>query len=155
MMSGQRHYFEDFAIGETFDHPRGKTVSEVDGVLLTNMVMNTAQSHFNEDFMSRSSFGKRLVFGGVTAALVVGLAMEDTGGRVLAELGLTRVRFLAPVHYGDTLYALSEVLTKEAKPDEPTGVIGFRHYGVNQADIVVLEADRRALFRKRSAERDG
>ena len=154
-MTERRRFFEDFTVGEAFDHPRGKTVSDVDGVLLTNLVMNTAQSHFNEDFMSRSSFGTRLVFGGVTAALVVGLAMEDTGGCALAELGLDRVRFLAPVRYGDTLYALSEVLTKEETPGEPTGVIAFRHYGINQAGTAVFEADRRALFRTRSAVQDG
>jgi acyl dehydratase len=148
-MTERRRYFEDFTIGEAFDHPRGKTVSEVDGVLLTNLVMNTAQSHFNEDFMSRSSFGTRLVFGGVTAALVIGLAMEDTGGSALAELGIDRVRFLAPVHFGDTLYALSEVLTKEETPGEPTGVVVFRHYGVNQTGLTVFQGERHALFRKR------
>ena len=148
-MTERRRYFEDFTIGEAFDHPRGKTVSEVDGVLLTNLVMNTAQSHFNEDFMSRSSFGTRLVFGGVTAAVVIGLAMEDTGGSALAELGIDRVRFLAPVHYGDTLYALSEVLTKQDTPGEPTGEVVFGHYGVNQAGLAVFQGERRALFRKR------
>jgi|ERR1700736_563588 len=150
-MSVPRNYFEDFTVGDAFDHPRGKTVSDVEGVLLTNLFMNTAQSHFNEDFMSKTRFGTRLVFGGVTASLIIGLAMEDTGGSALMELSLDRMRFLAPVHYGDTLYALSLVLSKEETPGEQTGAVVFRHYGFNQAGTCVFEGERQALFAKRES----
>lgn len=155
MISAPRRYFEDFNVGEAFDHLRGKTVGDVEGVLLTNLVMNTAQSHFNEDFMSKTPFGTRLVFGGVTASLVIGLAMEDTGGSAVMELSIERMRFPAPVHYGDTLYALSLVLSKEETPGETTGVVAFRHYGVNQAGTTVFEGERRALFRKRELASHG
>ncbi len=49
------NYFENFEIGQVIAHARGKTVTEMDNVLLTNMVMNTAQGHFNEHLMKQSS----------------------------------------------------------------------------------------------------
>jgi itaconyl-CoA hydratase len=139
-------YFEDFTVGSCVEHPRGKTIGEIDNVLITNMVMNTAQAHFNEH-----RTGRRVVFGGITASMVIGLAMEDTGENAIAELGLDRVRFRNPVFHGDTLYALSEVL--EAIPLErpDAGEVRFRHVGFNQDGAIVFEGERRVLIRRRGA----
>ena len=49
----------------------------------------------------------RIVFGGVTASLVIGLAMQDTGEQALEEVGLDKVRFRVSVIHGDTLYAFT------------------------------------------------
>ena len=51
-LTGTDNYFEAFTAGDRFRHARGKTVTEMDGVLITNLVMNTAQGHFNEDAMA-------------------------------------------------------------------------------------------------------
>jgi acyl dehydratase len=149
-LTGNDNYFEDFKPGDAYQHARGKTVSEMDGVLITNLVMNTAQGHFNEDQMSRGPMGQRIVFGGVTASMVIGLAMQDTGEQALAELAMTGIRFRTPVHHGDTLYAFSEVLeTSDAgRPD--AGVVRFRHRGVNQDGHVVFEGERTVLIKRRS-----
>jgi itaconyl-CoA hydratase len=144
-LTGDDNYFENFTPGDIFRHARGKTVTEMDGVLLTNLVMNTAQGHFNEHLMASSPLGKTIVFGGIVASMVIGLAMQDTGENAVAELGLDGVRFKAPVHHGDTLYAITEVLSK----DEDTGEVRFRHWGVNQNDEIVFEGERRVLIKKR------
>jgi acyl dehydratase len=144
------NYFEDFRAGDVIEHARGKTVSEMDNVLITNLVMNTAEGHFNEDRMSRGPLGRRIVFGGVTAAMVIGLAMEDTGENALAELGLDGVRFRVPVFHGDTLYAFTEVLDTRDAPQPDAGEVVFRHRGVNQDGKTVFEGDRRVLVKRRS-----
>ena len=51
------NYFEDFEAGMLVRHARGKTVTEMDNVLITNLVMNTAEGHFNEDAMRRDGRG--------------------------------------------------------------------------------------------------
>ena len=135
--------FEDFAAGDTFRHARGKTVTEVEGLLLTHLVMNTAQAHFNEDLMRER--GGVIVFGGVVAAIVIGLATQDTAENAVRELGLDKVRFKSPVHHGDTLYAITEVLAKE-----DSGEVRFRHTGVNQDGAEIFECERRVLLEKRS-----
>lgn len=137
---------EAFVTGAVIAHTRGRTITDMDSVLLTLLAMNTAQAHFNEQMMRDSEFGRAVVFGGVTAAMVIGLAAEDTAGDSAVEIGLADMRFLAPVFVGDTLHAFSEVLAvEEAAPKQPM-VVTFRHWGVNQRDETVLRVDRRVMF---------
>ena len=161
-LTGRDNYFEDFTVGDVYEHARGKTVGEIDNVLITNLVMNTAQAHFNEHLMESNPVGHRITFGGVTASLVIGLAMEDTGEQALAELALDKIRFRTPVLHGDTLYAFSEVMEKRdfdaamaGRPDlaryksADAGEVRFRHWGVNQRGEVVFEGERRVLLKRR------
>jgi hypothetical protein len=95
------------------------------------------------------------VFGGVTASIVIGLAMQDTGENAFQELGLDKVRFRVPVLHGDTLYAFSEVLGKDDSPEvlhghKDVGVVHFIHWGINQRGETVFEGERRVLVKKRS-----
>jgi acyl dehydratase len=150
-LTGRANYFEDFTVGQVIRHARGKTLEALENVLITNLVMNTAQGHFNEHAMKTSPYGGRLSYGGVNFSLVMGLAMQDTGENALAELGMDNIRLQNPVLHGDTLYAYSEVLSKEDAPDrEDAGVVTFRHYGVNQDDKQVFQGDRRMLIKRRS-----
>jgi acyl dehydratase len=147
------NYFDDFEVGVLYRHARGRTVTEMDNVLLTLMVMNTAQGHFNEESMADTKFGKRIVFGGITAAIVIGLASQDTAENAIAELALDKVRFISPVFHGDTLHAFTEVLdtwTDDTRAD--AGIVRFRHYGVNQRDQMVFEGERTVLIRRRLAK---
>jgi acyl dehydratase len=150
-LTGNDNYFEDFTPGDLFRHARGKTVTEMDGVLLTHLVMNTAQGHFNEHLMAASPFGSRIVFGGVVAAIVIGLAAQDTAENALSEIGLDGVRFKSPVHHGDTLYAFTRVLSTTELDRADAGEVTFRHWGVNQHDEIVFEGERRVLVKKRAA----
>ena len=149
-LTGKTNYFEDFIVGDVIRHARGKTVEGLENVLITNLVMNTAQSHFNEDAMKASPYKGRLSYGGVNFSLCMGLAMQDTGENALAELGMDNIRLMNPVVHGDTLYAYSEVLAVEDSDREDAGVVTFRHYGVNQDDKQVFQGDRRMLIKRRS-----
>jgi acyl dehydratase len=149
-LTGRDNYFEDFVPGDLVRHARGKTVTEMDNVLLTNLLMNTAQGHFNEHVMASREFGTRITFGGIVAAMVIGLATQDTAENALRELRLDGVRFLVPVVHGDTLYAYTEVVEKTAAERDDAGVVRFRHWGVNQDDRVVFECERWVLVKRRS-----
>jgi itaconyl-CoA hydratase len=149
-LTGSDNYFEDFVPGTVMCHARGKTVEVTENVLITNLVMNTAQAHFNEHAMKDSRFGRRLTFGGVTLSLVIGLASQDTAENALAELSLDKIRFAHPVFHGDTLYAFTEVVNLEDADREDAGIVHFRHWGVNQDDKVVFEGERRVLIKRRS-----
>jgi itaconyl-CoA hydratase len=145
-LTGSDNYFEDFTVGDVLEHARGKTVTEMDGVLITNLVMNTAQGHFNSHRMQ----GRPIVFGGVTASMCIGLAMQDTGEQVLQELGLNKIRFEKSVYHGNTLYAFSEVLAKDDADREDAGVVTFRHWGVNEDGVKVFQGERTVLMKRRS-----
>jgi acyl dehydratase len=144
-------WFEDFAPGQRMRHARGTTVGEVEGQLLTKLVLNTAQAHFNEHAMAGSPLGDgRLVFGLITGSIVIGLATQDTAEHALSEVGLDAVRFTAPVHHGDTLYAFTEVLAIEDAERPDAGVVRFKHWGTNQDGAIVCEAERTVLVKRRS-----
>lgn len=142
-------YFEDYSVGQQFRHARGKTVGELENVLLTNLVMNTASAHFDEHVMQNHTVGERVVFGGVTASIVIGLASQDVSENCMAELALDAMRLAAPVVHGDTLYAYTSISGVNA--DEPdSGVIKCHHWGVNQRGETVFEADRTLRVRRRT-----
>lgn len=148
-LTGADNFFEDFEVGQVIRHIRGKTIGPLENVLITNMVMNTAQGHFNEHYMADTRFKHMISFGGVNLAIVLGLATQDTCENALAELGLDNIRLTTPVFHGDTLYAYSEVLSLEASERPDAGIATFRHYGVNERDQMVLQADRRVLLKRR------
>jgi itaconyl-CoA hydratase len=149
-LTSHNNYFEDFTVGAVYKHSRGKTVTLLENVLTTNLVMNTAQGHFNEDMMKSMPWGTVLSYGGVNFSLVLGLASQDCVENALEELGLDNIRLSKPVIHGDTLYAYTEVLSKSDAAREDAGVVEFRHYGVNQRDEQVAQVERRALIKRRS-----
>jgi len=149
-LTGNGNYFEDFTVGTVIRHARGKTVTPLENVLITNMVMNTASGHFNEHEMQASPFGQILSFGGVNFSLVLGLSAQDCCENALAELGLDNIRLSKPVTHGDTLYAYSEVLETRDADHEGAGIVRFKHYGFNQRDEQVLQLERTALIKRRS-----
>ena len=142
-------YFEDFTVGDRMRHARGTTVGEVENQLLTKLVMNTAHAHFNEHAMQGTAFGQRLVFGLVTGSIIIGLATQDTAEQAIAEVGLDKMRFRAPVFHGDTLYAYTEVLETRDADRADAGIVRFKHWGTKQDGTLVFEGERTVLIKKR------
>jgi acyl dehydratase len=149
-LTSDNNYFEDFEVGAVFKHARGKTVTLLENVLITNMVMNTAQGHFNEHAMKSYAWGQTVSYGGVNFSLVLGLASQDCVENALEELGLDNIRLSKPVFHGDTVYAYTEVLSKTDADREDAGIVVFRHYGTNERDEQVAQVERRALIKRRS-----
>ncbi|MGC2788191.1 MAG: MaoC family dehydratase [Roseiarcus sp.] len=148
-LTGNDNYFEDFVVGAVTRHARGKTIEAAEHVMVTNLVMNSAQGHFNEEAAKATPFGRRMTFGGYTAALVIGLSSQDTSENALAELSLHKIRFGAPVFAGDTIIAFTEVLSVSDANDPAAGIVHFKHWGVNQNDKIVFEGERKVLVKRR------
>ncbi|HXQ19662.1 MAG TPA: MaoC family dehydratase [Acidimicrobiales bacterium] len=150
-LTGAHNYFEDFAPGQRIRHARSATVGEVEASAMAKLVMNTAQAHWNEDYLRGSPLGDgRVVFGLLTASMVVGLASQDTAENALAEVGLDHLRFRAPVHHGDTLTAFSEVLSCDPADRDDAGVVRFAHSGTTQDGRLVFTGERTVLVKRRS-----
>lgn len=150
-LTGDGNWFEDFEPGRKIRHARGATIDEVENNFLSKQVMNTAQAHWNEHFLQGSPLGDgRVVFGLVTASVTIGLASQDTSENALAEVGLDKLRFRAPVHHGDTVYAYTEVLSVDPADRDDAGLVRFKHWGVTHDDRVVFEGERTVLVKRRS-----
>ena len=148
-------YFEDLNPGDHFRHPTGRTLTETDNVLFSALTLNTQPLHINEDFAAQTQFGRRIVNGLFTLALVVGLSVSDlTEGTIVANLGYENIKHPAPVFHGDTVYAETEVLEKRASASKPDrGVVRLRQIGRKSDGTVVVELERTVLFLKRRPER--
>ncbi|MFN8449693.1 MAG: MaoC family dehydratase [Anaerolineae bacterium] len=146
-------YYEDLEPGTTFRHSLGRTITETDNVLFSSLTMNPQPLHINEDFASKTEFGRRVVNGLLTLSLVVGITVTDlTDGTIIANLGYENIRHPHPVFHGDTIYVETTVVSRRESKSRPNcGIVTLTHYGRNQDGVVVVEVTRSALFLKRQA----
>ena len=144
-------YFEQFHIGQKFDHAIRRTVTESDNVLFTAMTHNPAALHLDEEYGKTTEFGQRIVNSLFTLGLMIGISVHETTlGTTVANLGMTDVKFPKPVFHGDTLNFTTEVLTKrETKSRPDAGIVEFLHKAFNQKGEMVAECKRQAMMRKR------
>jgi acyl dehydratase len=153
-------YLEDFTVGAVYEHVRGRTVSNEDNLATTLMTLNTAQGHFNLDYMRDAmdgAFRERLVMGAVTLALVIGLTSEDMSENAIADVGLTGIRLSNPVYREDTLFARSEVVEIRDGERPDAGLLTYRFTGRKADGTEVATGLRTVLVKRRAhwAESDG
>jgi acyl dehydratase len=155
-MQGTRHkaslgrYFEDFAVGDVYEHFPGRTITEADNIQFSLLTMNQHPMHCDHAFAAKSEFGKPLVNSGLTLAIVLGMTVADVSGKAIANLGWKEIQLVAPVHPGDTVYAESEVLEKRASQSRPTqGIVTVRTTGKKADGTVFMTFVRSALIPKR------
>ncbi|ELY56126.1 enoyl-CoA hydratase II 4 [Natronococcus amylolyticus DSM 10524] len=143
-------YYEDFAVGDVYKHPFGRTVTETDNVWFTNVTMNLNPMHFNEAYAAGTEFDERLVDGTFVIALAVGMSVIDVSVNATANLGYDRIRHHAPVYHGDTIFAESEVLEKrESDSRDHVGIVTTELRAYNQDGTKVLSLERTPMVLKR------
>ena len=146
-------YYEEFSVGQTFEHPIRRTITETDNVLITTLTHNPASLHLDAEYMKNTEFGKPIVNSCLTLSLMVGISVNDTThGTTVANLGWDEVRFPKPLFHGDTIRVESEVLElRESKSRPDNGIVTFQHRAFNQNDELVAECKRTALMKKKPA----
>ena len=144
-------YFEQFEVGQRFEHVVRRTVTETDNVLFSTLTMNPAALHLDAEYCKGTPFGERLVNSIFTLGLLVGLSVYDTTyGTTLGNLGWEEVKFPKPVLIGDTLRAATRVISKrESQSRKDSGIVIFEHLAYNQRDEEVASCRRAALMMKR------
>jgi itaconyl-CoA hydratase len=142
--------FEDFEVGDVYEHALGRTVLAADNAWFTLLTMNTNPVHFDAAYAARTEFGKPLVNSCLTLAIVTGQSVSDVSQNAMANLGWDEVRLPHPVFEGDTIYARSEVLETRASKSRPkVGIVRVKTTGFNQDRTVVLELKRTIMVYKR------
>ena len=134
-------YFEEFSIGQVFDHAWTRTVTEMDNVLFSSLTMNVQPLHLDEEFASGTEFGQRIVNSLFTLGLMIGITVNDTTlGTTVANLGMTDVRFPKPVFHGDTLRVRTQVVSvRESRSRPDAGIVEFSHAAINQRGETVAQ----------------
>ena len=143
-------YFEDFKVGDVYEHRPGRTITDTDNVWFTLLTMNTHPAHFDYEFAKQTEFKKPLVCSPFTVALMVGMSVSDVSQKAVANLGWQDIQLSHPLFPGDTLYAESEVIEKRESRSRPEqGVVTIRTTGKNQDGVVVCTFRRSMLIWKR------
>jgi acyl dehydratase len=146
-------WFEEFEVGQTFDHPWRRTVTEYDNMLFSNLTMNVQPLHIDFEFAKTTEFGKPLVNSLFTLGLMIGMTVNDTTlGTTVANLGMSDVRFPKPIFHGDTIRVTTQVKAKRESNSRPgQGIVTFVHHAYNQHDDLVAICERNALMKGRPA----
>src|SRR3984893_14280493 len=142
--------FEDFVVGDIYEHPLGRTILDADNVWFTCLTMNTNPIHFDGKYAARTEFKRRLVNSCLTLSLVTGQSVTDLTMNGVANLGWDEVKLPHPVFEGDTIYSTSEVLeTRPSKTRPDVGIVRVKSRGSNQAGQIVIEFTRTFMVWKR------
>jgi itaconyl-CoA hydratase len=143
-------FYEDFEVGDIYEHPLGRTILAADNTWFTLLTMNTNPLHFDHNYASKTDFGKPLVNSCLTLAIVTGQSVTDLSQNAAANLAWDEIRLPNPVFEGDTIYSRSEILEKrESKSRLHVGIVRVKTTGVNQDGTVVIEFNRTFMVYKR------
>ncbi|HEY7859729.1 MAG TPA: MaoC family dehydratase [Candidatus Nanopelagicales bacterium] len=147
-------FLEDFVVGDVYQHPFGRTISEADSTWFTLLTCNTNQNHFNADLARSNPItgGRIIVNSGFTVALVLGLSVIDTSQNAVANLGWTDIKLVHPVYVGDTVYAESLITNKRESGSRPgMGIITMVTRGLNQDGVDLVTWTRSVMVPQRSS----
>ena len=148
-------YFEDFNVGDVYEHRPGRTITQTENTWFTLLTMNTHPMHFDEEYAKHSEFGKTILCSPFTVALMVGMSVTDLSQKAIANLGWTDIKLTHPLFADDTLTAESEVLEKRESKSRPNaGIVTAKTRGFNQDGTLVCEFSRTMLIAKRGFENE-
>jgi acyl dehydratase len=145
-------YFEDFTVGEIMRHRLTRTVTQMDNMLFSNMTLNPQPLHIDAHFCAtETEWGRPLMNSLFTLGLMIGISVNDTTvGTTIANLGMSDVRFPAPLFEGDTINCTTEIAAaRRSKSRADAGIIDFIHRAYKQDGTLVAECRRQAFMRTR------
>ncbi|MCG6206001.1 MaoC family dehydratase [Rhodopseudomonas sp. HC1] len=100
----------DFHVAKGDKITFAKTLTESDVYLFAGVTGDLAPVHCNEEYMRNSAFGSRIAHGVLSLGLMSTASTVMYGPHIDKYVGLTavsqgydRVRFMAPVFFGDTV----------------------------------------------------
>jgi acyl dehydratase len=145
----QGYYFEEFEVGHVFKHGLTRTVTEYDNVMFSCLTHNPQPLHIDAEFCADTEWGKPLVNSLFTLGLIIGISVNDTTFRTtIANLGMSDVRFPAPLFHGDTVRVETEVMSKRTSKSRPdAGIVEFEHRGYKQTGDLIAICRRNAFMR--------
>ncbi len=141
-------WYEEFEVDATYLHRPGRTITEADNILFSNITGNAQALHLDSAFAASQPFGRPLVNSMMTLATMVGASVSQlTQGTLVANLGFSEIAFPHPLFPGDTLYCETTVGFKRLSESRPgQGIVGLVHQGRNQDGEIVGVASRTTLI---------
>lgn len=140
--------FEDFAVGQVFEHRPGRTLGGDENALHAARSLDLSPRHADRRYGELVGEPPS-IYEPFLLAVVTGLTTK-TFGKVVANLGWTGVTFPRPVRPGDTVYAESEILETRGSRSRPAqGILRVRTRALNQRGEEVCRFERSLLLYRR------
>jgi len=145
------YFYEQLEVGRLFRHEIRRTVTEADNILFSAMTHNPQPLHIDRHFSAETEWGQPLMNSLFTLGLVVGISVNDTTiGTIVANLGMTDVRFPHPLFQGDTVSVTTKVSSKRlSKSRKDAGIVEFEHKAFNQSGDLVAICLRQVMVRRK------
>jgi acyl dehydratase len=141
--------YDDFEVGQTFEHHWGRTITEADNVLFSTATLAYNPLYLNAEHARADGHPGAVVNPMLVFTTVFGLSVEDLSEGGGPFLGVEALTFHRPVYAGDTLNARSEVVDKRESASRPNaGIVTWWTEGL-RGDEVVIDYRRSNLVYKR------
>jgi 2-methylfumaryl-CoA hydratase len=138
--TGSFRLWDDYAPGDTLDHPGGATIEEAEHMLATRLYQNTARIHFDAHLARGNPFGKRLVYGGHVISVCRALSFDGLEN-AFALAAIHGGAHTNPTFAGDTIYCRHVVTERQPVPRRrDVGALRLRMLGVKNMDPRELPA---------------
>src|SRR5260370_3468492 len=90
--------YEDFEVGDIYEHRPGRTITETDNIWFTLLTMNTHPLHFDNAYAQRTEFKRALVNSCLTLSISVGMSISDVCIKALTKLDCHALKLTALSH---------------------------------------------------------
>lgn len=142
--------YEDFAIGQVFQHHWGRTINEGDNSLFTTLTLSYNPLYFNAPYAKAIGHTGTVVNPMLVFLTVFGLSVEDLSEAGGLFLGVDDLTFHRPVYPGETLTARSVVVDKRESDSRPEqGIVTWHTEGFDEHGERVIDFHRTNFVAKR------
>ncbi|MBZ0128668.1 MAG: MaoC family dehydratase [Rhodobacteraceae bacterium] len=141
-------FFEDYRIGQTLVHAVPRTVSGGERALYHALYPARTAIYSSDEFARASGLAQSPLDDLAGFHIVFGKTVPDVSLNAVANLGYAEGRFLKPVHVGDTLRSVSEVIGLKQNSNGRSGVVWVHTTGTNQHGEAVIDYKRWVMVKK-------
>ena len=155
-MAEFKYYWEDFAVGQVRD--LGTITPTREEIIAFASQFDPQPFHLDDTAAEASLFGRLSASGWHTAAMAMRMLCDDhlLDTASLGSPGIDQLRWLKPVHPGDTLAMRLEVLEARTMTSRPeVGLVKSRWTVLNQHREPVMSMEGWGMMRKRDPDGPG
>ena len=142
-------HFEDFESSGPVTSAE-RVVTEADVMAFAHLTGDFVELHTNEAYAKTTKYGQRIAHGALVFSMSIGLAtqMKLFDDTLIAFAGVDKLRFVAPVFFGDRIHVVKRVAERKALGDAQ-GTVTFESRVLNQRGELVLAYLDRLLVKRR------
>ncbi|WP_066629363.1 MaoC/PaaZ C-terminal domain-containing protein [Labilibacter marinus] len=141
-------FFEDYTLGD-FRETLGRTITETDFVVHAGQTGDFFPHHMDKEWCKTQPFKERIAHGTLTFSVAIGMTATEINPEAFSK-GYDRLRFIKPVHIGDTIHVKVTISDKSESKKPEFGQVVEHVEVFNQRDEIVLVCDHILLANKKA-----